>query len=90
MRFKPSQKVVCIKRDVWMSRRTKKPSIGPKFNEVVTVAGPGHEPGCIFIVEYPSNGFSNPAAYIEKWFEPLVSDDVLEAELESIFEVVQR
>lgn len=56
--------------------------LGPSYNEIVTfVHNPEANPGFICIQEY--RRFGN---YEEKYFEPLVDEGVLEAELREVFE----
>lgn len=95
MRFKPNQKLVCTVNSngnwiqttnlSWLqylglkSKRAK----GPRFNEIVTVYRDGHSPGFIALNEYDGyvNGERN--TFPEIYFEPLISDNILEAELAS-------
>ena len=80
-RFKPGQKVVCTSRNWWRLDDGKK-SVGPKYNEIVTV-GPYRSIG---------TGFERDAFLIEafgQWyhdanFEPIISDEVLHAQLDNI------
>jgi hypothetical protein len=100
-RFKPGQEIVCIKKGSWVGtfartyfgffRTNKKVQApGPEFNEIVTCDGYDCD-GYVLLVEYNINA-PNPngprSAYNETAFEPLVSDTVLEKELESITEKV--
>lgn len=91
MRFKPGQKVVCIKRDgwIWSKSKTPAPNDGgfPKFNEIVTVQF--HESVThITLVEFPvwDDLYHKFRSYHIKNFEPLISDEQLEEELKAIHE----
>lgn len=86
MRFKPGDKLLCVKRDRWHSKIDGKHSIGPKFNEEVTFqryANTGS--GYLVFCEYQQiNRFGGQNSYNPKWFEPLVSDSALKDALEEI------
>jgi hypothetical protein len=83
MRFKPGQQVVCIKKNEWVTS----PGIAPKFNEVCTFERYSNTgDGFLVFKEYKqkaSTGGRNAYNFI--WFEPLVSDEVLEAALTEAF-----
>lgn len=91
MKFRPGQKVVCIHRGTWTSitaiSKTPVLGSGPQFNEICTIIDYYTINGIngYKIAGYEINAFTGkPMGFIKKWFEPLVDDAVLEAELQSI------
>jgi hypothetical protein len=95
MRFKPGQKVVCVRPNSRYTiksgpRKGLKHRIGPRFNEIVTIASlpPGWaiKPGQVLLAEYMAAEMS----YDEKYFEPLISDAVLAKELSEIEQPKER
>jgi hypothetical protein len=90
-RFKIGQELVCIKEDSWSF-------CGPKKNEIVIVDGylPDElvnypEFNFLYLVGYEQELFGHRIDFNELFFEPLVSDAVLEKELcEVFFEEVNR
>ena len=95
MRFKPGQKVVCIANCngnweqvtelTWLQYLNIQPrkTNGPKFNEIVTVDDHDHDEYAIALKEYDTYKNGKRNTFLEKYFEPLVSDNVLEMELAS-------
>lgn len=94
MKFKSGQKVVCIATGKWTFSCKKlsfwkalfakfSHGFGPKFNEIVTVDGYA-DPGYIYVKEYRLLEQEREYSFAEYAFEPLISDEQLEHELESI------
>lgn len=84
MNFKPGQELVCIHKGQWIGT-CGDIGIGPEFNETVTVeSGCWAYPGNIFLAEYPLSTTGRQQSFKSIWFQPLVSDKVLEEELESL------
>lgn len=94
MKFKSGQKVVCTAKGQWFKELNlsnislwKRLQIlfkgnrclGPVYNEVVTVDNISQNPGHVSLVEYPGLG-----QYDDRYFEPLVTNEVLEEELSEI------
>ena len=88
MRFKPGQKVVCVRPTKEYVPQNgdnigKKHNYGPKYNEIVTIRGyDADDDEFVLIQEYP--GYPRAMSYWEIYFEPLISDDVIARELESV------
>lgn len=87
MRFKPGDQVVCTKKDGWcvvyrrpMAKR--QASIGPKYNEVVTVSQGVDVPGYpVFII---LEEYSKRDGFGEIYFEPLITDEQLAEALKEV------
>ncbi len=87
MRFKPNQKVVCV--------RPNKPYIennkhwwGPKFNEIVTIDRYSiQNPKSVELKEYPQIARASlPISYREEHFAPILDDKVITELLEESFQ----
>jgi len=92
-RFNSGQKLVCINREGWADVSTDKDSKGPAFNEEVTFLKAGNA-GYIVLVEYEKTNvplwlrlLGEVHQYDASQFEPLISDEILEAELKEIPEM---
>lgn len=99
MRFKPGQKVVCTAngnnwyRSIQIEKMTfleriklmfkGNKSVGPGFNDIVTVASVKQNENAIPLVEWRSEVYGQ---YQESCFEPLVEESHLKKELEEIFQ----
>lgn len=96
-RFQKGQKVVCVGKGKWflenpiiqryffgLLKRTIRDAHGPSFNEIVTCDGYTNTGQSIFLEEYSFCIDGIRAGWLDKYFEPLVSDEVLEEELKSI------
>lgn len=82
MRFKIGQEVVCVRDADWTNSTTRQKVVGPKYNEVVTVAGyASNLPNSIALDEYNITTDIGRYVYEEHAFEPLVSHDKLMADL---------
>jgi hypothetical protein len=85
-RFKPGQEVVCVKADRWSFS-------GPAFNQVCVIDGYFKDHGYDWNYVHLS-GFTQAMPngirinFNDVFFEPLVSDAVLEKELSEIVETV--
>lgn len=101
MRFRIGQEIVCVSH-AWEQTNNlsllqriglkSKKALGPKYNEIVTVESynvfaPIH---CVLLIEYPHLTAGKRNAYIETLFEPVMSSEALEHELESIKETSQQ
>jgi hypothetical protein len=82
-RFKTGQEVVCVNKHGWTDQQTGRESDKPAYNEICIVAG--YDP------RFPSDssvfleGYNIPEdSYEDRAFEPLISDAILESELEEI------
>lgn len=84
-RFKPGQKVVCVKDGLWRvihGHDRKHPN--PKYGDIVTVESISlNSDEHISFIEFPFNTF-----YSDKWFEPLMDITELTSILESQPETV--
>jgi len=73
MRFKPGQKVVCIKEDQWKSLETGLTFNGPKYGEIVTVKCKCPDwPDNIILYEYERLASGRGISFQERRFEPLM------------------
>jgi len=81
-RFHIGQEVVCTNRNGWVAIEDVTDRTGPEFNQVCRVTGyeePLNGENFIFL-----SGFHPEDSFLEGFFEPIVSDSVLESELSSI------
>lgn len=84
--MKKGQKLVCNRHVTWRDSILGFVYSGPRFNEIVTCSGISPlDFDFILLEEYPYVA-NTLAAFPKRCFEPLVSDEVLERELSSIFE----
>jgi hypothetical protein len=90
MRFKKGQKVVCVRpTGPFVCNATGLiEDIGPKFNDIVTVAGYSMAHlGNVYISEYLwSDRHRRRRSFREYHFEPIISDAVLAEELAKVRE----
>lgn len=78
--FKVNQKVVCVMKEKWDTTER-----GPSYNEIVTVGGIcSCRRGFYSFIEYNGTCFNGD------YFEPLITDTILEKELEEIFMPVEN
>lgn len=90
-RFKPGQKVVCIRKagKIWRgydSDGNPCSNVGPEFNEIVTVSkSPSLWDDAMTLEEYQHvpPGQTLPCAYAQQYFEPLMDITELTEILES-------
>jgi len=88
MRFKPGDKVVCIHKGQWIGTNGDV-GIGPEFNEIVEIkCACWAYTGNVFLTEYPYSTTGREQSFRSYWFEPLITDEQLEKELQSIPELV--
>lgn len=97
MRFKVGQEIVCVCQSFWKREKALFTifgvkfftryvrSIGPKANEIVTVAGYG-DPYYLFLKEYPLTETGTKAAFDECGFEPVVPSQTIEELMNSLQE----
>jgi hypothetical protein len=87
MKYKRGQQLVCVYKGTWKDIQTQQVEPGPKFNEIVTCDG--YNPFArefLFLKEYQEGNYDGrPQAFYEECFAPLISDKVLENELNKIF-----
>lgn len=94
MKYKSGQKLVCVANGIGWIKYTnlswlqylglKSKSIsGPRFNEIVTVDDYDSKPGSVALKEYSIYQGGVRACFNDTYFEPLISDNILEAELAS-------
>jgi len=86
----PPLQLVCINKEGWFILDTHKPSVGPKYNEIVTfVKTSDTSPEFIVLAEYRFDKDGEDNEYIASGFVPLISDKVLQKELNEIFEKIK-
>lgn len=82
-RFKPGQKVVCIKNGLWDDKNNDLVVSPARYNEIYTVVWCGRK--CHYAALYISLAEVETGYFFRSdKFAPLVSDEVLEAELNTI------
>jgi hypothetical protein len=84
MQYNKGQKLVCVNRDHW-ANKAHNVFGGTKFNEIVTVEGCNiYDERFLAFYEYQqvTNGLRH--CFDEKYFEPLISDEELEEQLEDV------
>lgn len=94
MKFKPGQQVVCVKKQSWLKGGRIPHNRGPRFNEVLKIQDvmlrPHSRYGMYLFLSFRehhpdeiTNGW-----YSSEWFEPLITNDELQKELETFEQFV--
>ena len=85
MSYKQGQKLVCVHKGSWvieMGPNKGKVSLGPKYEEVVTVTNKCHRhTECIDIDECRFSSYENKVCFSEYWFIPLEDWNQMEEEI---------